>query len=236
MSGSIMKMSSAALQADNVDPTINAAREIKDVVAPLGRGMFSMFGRAAERKKERWYARLLKALTGKKPDAKPSSVGGWFGGSAGAGDPGSAAKSIAGVAGGGLLSRLFGGGKKAVAGAAGEAGAAAGKSAGLLVGAGKLLKRVPILGSLLAAGTMASALLSGDDADKTTEENRKARYNNVGEAGGMLAGGVAGAKGGALLGGLLGSAVPVIGTAAGAFLGGVGGAIMGEKFGGKVGE
>jgi hypothetical protein len=46
-----------------VDPTINAMREVSDVVAPLGRGLFSLFGRSSERKKERWYTRILKALT-----------------------------------------------------------------------------------------------------------------------------------------------------------------------------
>lgn len=57
-----------ATPADNVDPTINALKEVTDVVGPLGRGLFSMFGRGAERKKERWYGRFLKALTPKGQD------------------------------------------------------------------------------------------------------------------------------------------------------------------------
>jgi hypothetical protein len=38
-------------------------KEVTDVVGPLGRGLFSLFGRSAERKKERWYQRIWTALT-----------------------------------------------------------------------------------------------------------------------------------------------------------------------------
>lgn len=47
----ISRLSASLNAADNVAPTINAAKEINDVVGPLGRGLFSIFGRNAERKK-----------------------------------------------------------------------------------------------------------------------------------------------------------------------------------------
>jgi len=54
--------------ASSVDPTLQAAAEIKDVVAPLGRGVFSAMGeRRKDAKRERWYGRILKALTPKRP-------------------------------------------------------------------------------------------------------------------------------------------------------------------------
>lgn len=66
-----------ALQpAEGVDPAVNAVKEVADVVTPLGRGLFSMFGRSAERKKERWYSRFLKALTARKTDAPQMASGG----------------------------------------------------------------------------------------------------------------------------------------------------------------
>lgn len=62
--------------ADQIDPTITALKEVRDVVSPLGRGLFSMFGRGAERKKEVWYKRLLRAITGKKAAEAGGGVAG----------------------------------------------------------------------------------------------------------------------------------------------------------------
>lgn len=76
LSESIGKLSGALSAADNMDPTVNAMKEVTDVVGPLGRGLFSIFGRTAERKKERWYTRILKALTPKKIDANTGNGGG----------------------------------------------------------------------------------------------------------------------------------------------------------------
>lgn len=53
----------AAGGLENVDASAAAAKEIADVVAPLGRGLFGLFGRNTERKRERWYNRIWKALT-----------------------------------------------------------------------------------------------------------------------------------------------------------------------------
>lgn len=56
------RMGAMSQSADNIDPTVNAVKEVSDVVTPLGRGLFTMFGRNAERKKERWYQRIWTAL------------------------------------------------------------------------------------------------------------------------------------------------------------------------------
>lgn len=78
------------------------------------------------------------------------------------------------------------------------------------------LKRVPILGTLLGAATIAGS----------TKDNLA---GNVGAVGG----GLAGAKGGAMAGAAIGSIVPGAGTAIGAgiggIVGGIGGALGGEK-------
>lgn len=64
--------------SEQIDPAVTAMHEVKSVVEPLGRGMFAMFGRnkerAAERKKERWYTRLLNAIKGKRADATPTPI------------------------------------------------------------------------------------------------------------------------------------------------------------------
>lgn len=70
LSDTLGKLSASMQATDNVDPTLNAAKELKDVVTPLGRGLFGLFGRNSERRKERkqdgWYTKIIKAITGKK--------------------------------------------------------------------------------------------------------------------------------------------------------------------------
>jgi hypothetical protein len=68
----LTRVASAMTGADNLDPTINAVREVKDVVAPVGRGIGWLFGRNSERKKEGWFRRLIKAVK----DNKPAAVAG----------------------------------------------------------------------------------------------------------------------------------------------------------------
>ncbi|HSW18312.1 MAG TPA: hypothetical protein VLJ86_13885, partial [Ramlibacter sp.] len=64
--------------ADQIDPALAAASEVKQVLEPLGRGAAAIFGRSPERlkerKRERWYTRILKAITGKKD--QPAVMGG----------------------------------------------------------------------------------------------------------------------------------------------------------------
>lgn len=66
--------------AEQVDPAVTALNEVKDVVAPIGRGLFSMFGRNSERKKERWYQRILNALKPKAGVAAAAETAGEGGG------------------------------------------------------------------------------------------------------------------------------------------------------------
>lgn len=53
----------------HVDPALAAAGELRNVVSPVGRGFMALHNRLAERKKERWYSRILKAITGRKGEA-----------------------------------------------------------------------------------------------------------------------------------------------------------------------
>lgn len=111
----------------------------------------------------------------------------------------------AGRGGGGLLGGLLGGGRGMF---------------GMLGKLGKgFLKRIPLLGTLLGGGMLAS---NWDGLDK------EGKYEGVG--------GVAGAGIGAVIGGTLGSVVPVVGTAIGAMVGGVVGNWLGENAGKKLSE
>ncbi|RYF61166.1 MAG: hypothetical protein EOO27_03160 [Comamonadaceae bacterium] len=47
LSSNIGRLTVSLNTAEGLDPTVNAMKEITDVVSPLGRGLFSMFGKAA---------------------------------------------------------------------------------------------------------------------------------------------------------------------------------------------
>lgn len=205
---------------DQIDPTLAALKEVRDVVSPVGRGVMSLGQRLAERRKERWYDRILKAIKGDKGEGERGGMGG----SGADVKTGSFFGTMLGTLGGsaaGAVSGLLGG-------LLGKAGGALKKGGGLLGGllgkGGKLLRRIPVLGALIAGGGALASIFGGGTRDE--------KYTGVGEAGGMLAGGLAGMKAGALVGSFAGP----IGTAVGGFLGGVGGALFGEVVGAKVGE
>ncbi|WP_257474605.1 transglycosylase SLT domain-containing protein [Bacillus pumilus] len=86
-------------------------------------------------------------------------------------------------------------------------------------GSGKLLKKVPILGSALSATN-----LIGMNKDNAGEK--------IGTTGGGIAGGMAGAAAGAAIG----SVVPGIGTAIGGLVGGIAGSMGGESIGETIGK
>jgi len=88
---------------------------------------------------------------------------------------------------------------------------------------GALGKRIPILGQLLAAGTIASIVAGDDPADVKTQK--------VAEALGGLGGGTLGAIAGSALGTMI---FPGVGTVAGGLLGGFGGAFFGEQIAGAL--
>lgn len=96
--------------SEQVDPAVAAVHEVKEVVAPIGRGLFSVFGRnserAKERKKERWYKRFLDALKPKGAGAAASVAAG----SSGLGAMSALGRLAAGVLPmlGMVLTRIFG--------------------------------------------------------------------------------------------------------------------------------
>jgi hypothetical protein len=96
LSGIKNALQGVAHGAEQVDPALAAANEVKEVVAPFGRGVMALVGRTSEKKKERWYQRIINAITGKKKDDPDK------GGKGGAGGGG---LSFGGI-GGGLLTGL----------------------------------------------------------------------------------------------------------------------------------
>lgn len=61
---------------DRIDPTLAALKEVRDVVSPVGRGVMSLGQRLVERRKERWYDRILKAIKGSKGEGGGAGVSG----------------------------------------------------------------------------------------------------------------------------------------------------------------
>jgi len=128
-----------------------------------------------------------------------------------------------------------GGVAKALAGSADDAAKAAAGSAIKSTASGAL-KKLPLIGTLLTAGSAAMDVSATENKLKagqiTKQEARKEQAGSIGEAGGVLAGGAAGAKMGAVIGTFI---APGIGTAVGGVLGGVIGSIAGAWGGKKAG-
>lgn len=102
-----------------------------------------------------------------------------------------------------------------------------------------LLKKVPLVGGLLAGGMNLFDIFSSETDDSLSrEEKDKKTGKGVGGLAGVLAGGMAGAKLGAMvgaLGGPIGIAIgTAVGGAAGMFFGDKAGKILGETVGGWV--
>lgn len=201
---------SAVMKAPDIDPTIAAAKELHSIVAPIGRGWSKLFGKNEEKEKKVWYKRIWDTLRGIKDDESAyHQAESRRAGENKHGDKPGVAKS------GGILSSLLkllpGGGKLAtLLGGLGRGGGLL--RGGLAMGKG-LLRRIPLLGALLAGGSAAASVFGPDDPDKTPEENRKARFT----------GGASGV--GALIGGAIGT-----------YFGGPAGALIGGVIGDKVGE
>lgn len=106
----------------------------------------------------------------------------------------------------------------------GKVGKGLSKTGSFIMGKlGALGKRIPILGQLLSAGTIA-AIIAGDDS-------RDVKTQKVAEALGGLGGGTLGAIAGSALGTLI---FPGVGSLAGGLLGGFGGAFFGEEIAGAL--
>jgi len=73
LAGNLKDVTGNATQ--NIDPTIQAATEIRNVVEPLGRGLSLAAGRRKEQKQERWWRRIYRALTDRRrPDQGGATV------------------------------------------------------------------------------------------------------------------------------------------------------------------
>lgn len=208
---------SAIGSAPEIDPTIPAVHEVQAAIAPVGRGFSHLFGRPGG--KEAWYKRIWNELRGQRKDQstfhkaeqKTLQQIDDKTGRSGGGILGFAGNLLSKIPGAGLLSRLIGGGARGVGGLA---SLALRGGRGLLKGGAGLLRRLPLIGMALEAGSgIAGAFGANDDPSKSPEENRAERFRSGGAGiGAALGGGI-----GMLLGGPLGS-------------------MLGQAVGDKVGE
>jgi len=213
------------------------------------RGYELLSGGNREKRKERWFRRIWQTLTGsrkeqgifnkiaakrlkaieEKPVSEAGSGSGFFG------------TMLA------LLAALFAkipGLKKllpvALAGAAGAAAAGAATGAGKDHPPGKrpgrmarMLRRVPILGALIGAGSLAADVY-GSETDPTLTRAQKDR--RAGRGVGGLAGSLGGMAGGAKLGAMAGAVGGPIGAAIGGVVGGALGLFLGDQAGQIIGD
>lgn len=239
----IRDSSGAALSGtEEIDPTLQAANEIGGLLGPVLRpfgGLFrSMFG--GKDKSIPWYRRIVNELRdiNKKTDgsggflkfilaalmALPALLGKLIPGFLMRALAGSvigkglgAVGKVLGRAGGAVLAggkTLLGKGKDAAVDGMSRAGSLAGKAAKL---GGGILRKLPLIGTLLGAGMLANAAFGADDPSKSAADNRKDRFTG------------AGAGMGSMIGAALGA---VVGGPFGLVVGGLIGDTVGEKVGG----
>ncbi|WP_313453344.1 transglycosylase SLT domain-containing protein [Stutzerimonas nitrititolerans] len=232
---------------DQVDPTLAAAKEVKDIVSPA-MGLFKPLGRIFRRrpgasdaekaadKAVPWYRRLWHEL---RDINKKSGKGGGFLASL-MGLLATLAGLVLKFTGLGKLGRLLGGmgglagasrGRRGRAGRQGRRGGPAGSAgsrrapeggeraggagrtgragrAGSLKGLGKAMRKLPVVGGLIAGGSALYSMFGGN-------QTRQERFEGAGS-------GI-----GAIIGGAVGSLAGPLGTVAGAYIGD----IVGEKVG-----
>lgn len=227
-----LQATAARVRAPDVDPSLAAAGEVRAMAAgaidaaktvaapvaaiatPLGRGFGRLMGRnrpevEEERKQTSILRRMLRVLSGQRPGGGPAG-GGLFDAFGGLFD---GLKS-------GLLG-LLGGAAGALVGTVMPAIASALGSVVV-----PLLRRLPVLGPLLAAGLAGKDVL---DESLPADQRRTAGLR----AGGILAGGL----GGAALGAAIGTALlPGIGTVVGGIVGAMGLGYIGDTIGKITGE
>lgn len=216
---------------ENIDLSIQAAREI---AKPIRSGLEIMGIGSGEKNQTSWLRKIFRTLNvfqkeetsynkaAKKSlkaiEDKPVGVGGRS--SSGGGFSFGEATSM-GL--GGWLMSKFGKASKVAEGVPGKLG--------LLGRMGKmgkgLLRRLPWIGALFAAGEATAGVLGNEDSDVSRLDKDKANGKSIGGAGGSLAGGVAGA----IAGSVFGPIGTVVGGVVGSFLGDQAGQIIGDKFG-----
>ncbi|OHX37842.1 hypothetical protein BJL95_04520 [Methylomonas sp. LWB] len=220
----LSRLTAAASGIDDADPAVKAAREVAE---PLRRGfeffrgdkqtpwLKKIFAKLAIfQKEESVYNRATKE-TLEKIERKPaiasaqSNAASWVNKL-----PliGSALSTLGKTAvGGGLLGMLAKGGR----------------------GAFGMLKRVPVLGALLAAGGAAFDIF-GTENDRSL--SRRDKDKAAGTSVGGWVGSLGGVGAGALAGSMLGPVGTIVGGIVGGFLGDQAGQIIGDKFGGLVSD
>ena len=252
LAAAINRISSAAKEAvagsENIDPGVKAFNE---VARPVTRGYEMLSGGRSDKRQEGWLRRIWTSLTGfRKEEAAFSKA-------ATKSLKGIEEKPVAEKGGGGLfggigsmfsnllsrvplLGNLLGGRGGGAAGGsvAGKVGAQAGgllsRAGGVVAkGAKGLMRRIPLLGTLLMGADAASEIYASETDGKASREKKDKR---TGRAVGGFAGGVSGMLAGGAAGAAIGSVVPVIGTAIGGVLGAAAGAFFGDKAGQILGE
>ena len=192
-------MQGVVIDDKNLDPLIDSFNEVKDVLSPLT----SLFGwLTGGKNKPSRYERRRDRETQESLDDIEDALNN---------------NSNTGAGGGGLLSGLLGG----------RGGLLGGLLGGALGAGGRLLKfggkRLPLIGALLGAGSLAMNWDNLDTKDK-------------GGGVGGVAGGLGGALAGASAGAMAGSVVPVVGTVIGGVVGGLAGGWFGHDAGQALGE
>lgn len=237
---------------EEADPAVKAFQE---VAQPMARGYEFMTGGSDDKKQVGFLRRIFGTLNAfrkeegvfnkaanrslKNLEAKPEGGEGGNGGFWGtilSAIMGIGPAILAGI--GALLSKIpfFGpkiGGAGAGgvgAGAAGGAGGAAKAGGGFFKGA---LKKIPLLGALLAVGGAAADIYGSENDDKLS---RREKDKNAGKAVGGAGGTIAGMAAGAAAGAFAGPIGMAIGGMVGAFLGDQAGQIIGDTVGGWVND
>jgi len=231
---------------DEADPAVKA---VVEVAQPMMRGYELLSGGNREKRKERWFRRIWQTLTGsrkeqgifnkiaakrlkaieEKPVSEAGSGGGLFG----------TMLALLGA----FFAKIPGLKKLLPAMLAGTSGVAA---AGAATGAGKgqppgkrpgrmarLFRRVPILGALIGAGSLAADLYSSETDPNLTRAQKDRR---AGQGIGGLAGSLGGIAAGAKLGAMAGAFGGPIGAAIGGFVGGAVGMFLGDEAGQIIGD
>lgn len=243
----VSAVNSAGAGMEEADPAVKAFQE---VAQPMARGYEFLTGGSEDKKQVGFLRRIFTTLTGfrndesafnkaankslKNLEAKPEGGEGGSGGIWGtilSAIMGIGPAVLAGI--GALLSKIPGLGPMFGAGGAGAAGAAGGAAkgaGGFFKGA---LKKIPLLGSLLAVGGAAADIYGSENDDKLT---RREKDKNAGKAVGGAGGTIGGMMAGAAMGAFAGPVGMAIGGMVGAFLGDQAGQIIGDTVGGWVND
>ena len=235
--GALSGAGQAVQGAEQIDPLLAAMGEVRGladtaraVVTPIGRAGSFMLGRGggANDDPPGLLRRVWRELRGMRKDEAKTSRDTLrklkdveeAAGRTGSSGPGLLQSLLSALPGGGLLKNLLPAGAGAVAGAAAGAGSA-------LKG---MLRRLPVVGSLIEAVTgVVEDQRIANDAELSDEERRRERAENAGST--------TGAIGGALAGAAIGQAVipiPIVGGVVGAIAGGLAGSNMGKRAGGWI--